>query len=95
MEGGGGDKEGRTETDQKIDATTNLRGLIVEGRGGDALSVRLNAEADGPDKEGGTGGNSRVEEEGEERVDSRGVEKRVRAGSRKNRCNNHLPHPRI
>ena len=55
--------------EKNIYATTNHHGLGVEGRGGDAISVRLDAKADGLNDEEGTGGNSRAREEDEERVD--------------------------
>ena len=48
-------------------ATINHHGLGVEGRGGDALSVRLDAKADGMNDEGGIGGNGRAEEVNEHR----------------------------
>ena len=50
--------------------TTNNHGLEVEGRGGDALSIRLDAKADRLNDEEDTGRNGRAGEKDEERVNS-------------------------
>ena len=71
LEGGGRERRhGRWLKRKNIYATTNHHGLGVEGRGGDAISVRLDAKADGLNDEEGTRGNGRAGEEDEERVDS-------------------------
>ena len=71
LKGGSRDEKKRMVAEIKyIYATTNYHSLGVEGRGGDALSVRLSAKADGLNDEGGTGGNGRAKEDDEETVDS-------------------------